>query len=243
MYYYNLSLTYITLICCETIFSKLLNKFVHINCKQLLLGGTGTPLLPPDKYLYVDGRTDFLVDDVDQARSTYNTYAGMYCNRHNKRKYVDGAMYYHLFKKCSEIIEPIPGAQIILRVRLGDSTDVSTVKICCDINLNSKFLLATNKLGKVLHKFPGNTSRSTKSDNGKMFIMGKGKLGNGKIGCYNLTTKTEDIESCLNNVASLSKLYYTGLGLHKEIASIQQARKYTTSNSNHFVPSIVQSIN
>ena len=89
-------------------------KHVIINCKQLVIGGVGTPLLPPNKYRYIDGRTNFSVCDPIEARSTYEKYSRMYANRYNRRKYVDGAMYCGLFKNCAQIIEPIPGGKYVI---------------------------------------------------------------------------------------------------------------------------------
>ena len=179
-------------------------------------------MLPPNKYRYIDGRTNFSVCDPIEARSTYEKYSRMYANRYNRRKYVDGAMYCGLFKNCAQIIEPIPGGKISLSIKIGDSNEISTVIIYCDIKITHKYLLATNKLGKVLNEFPGNTSRSTKFDNGKMYILGKGKLGNGTVGCYNLTHRTEEIQGCVNTVASFAKNYYSDLGLIKEVDCIAQ---------------------
>ena len=111
---------------------------------QVPIGSAGSPLLPPNKFRYTDGRTNILITNDIDARLLYDRYSRHHSNKNKKRKYVDGALYQSLFSNCVEVIEPIPGGHIQMNVRIGCSSEISQVQIVCDTNLNSKYLLACN---------------------------------------------------------------------------------------------------
>ena len=215
-----------------------------IKCVQYEVGNEKNPLLPPNQFVYIDGRTVINVTDPDQAKTMYNTYAGFHCNRYNKRKFVDGALYTDLFEYRKDIIYPSPNEVIELDIAINDTDEHSFVKIFYDMNENSNYLRALNRLGESLRHCKENTNRSKNKDQGKMFIVGKGKKGNGSIGSYNLTKSTDEIVSAINEVIDIAKDYYLELGLSDEINELDRRKNHgNMGNEKCFVSSIVQSQN
>ena len=144
-------------------------------------------------FRYIDGRTHFKVDDAHEARSVYRKYSSFHSNRNSKRKYVNGALYSSLFDSHVDLIHPIPGGRIILKVGIHDTDDVSDVIITCAVDIKDKYLTSLNDLGVVLSNMGDDTCRNKLHDVGKMKIVGYGKMGNGSSGMYHLTNKNKTI--------------------------------------------------
>ena len=75
-----------------------------------------------------------------------------------------------------------------------------------------------------------------------MYVLGKGKLGNGKDGCYKLTHETALIQNSCNKVSLLAGPYYNKIGLGKEVDALKGNKKHVTSDTSSLVSSIVQSV-
>ena len=43
-----------------------------------------SPLLPPNRFVYVDGRKEFEVETSSAACELYQKYSSFHCNRHNR---------------------------------------------------------------------------------------------------------------------------------------------------------------
>ena len=110
----------------------------------------------------------------------------MYNNKQKRCKYLDGALYTDLFSDCCDFIEPSKGQTININVTTEDSCS-TTICIFCDGNIHSTYLTNCKNLGIALSKFKGNTFRRNRRDIGNMYIVGNGKMGNGKSGTYRLT--------------------------------------------------------
>ena len=89
---------------------------------------------------------------------------------------------------------------------------------------------------------PGNTGRRVTHDSGEMYVLGKGKLGNRKEGCYKLTHETALIQNSSNKVSLLAEPYYNKIGLGKEVDALKGNKKHVTSDISSLVSSIVQSV-
>ena len=103
-------------------------------------------------------------------------------------------------------------------------------------------MLACNQLGDALNKFPGNNGRRVTPDSGEMYVLGKGKMGNGKEGCYKLTHETVLIQNSSNKVSLLAGPYYNKIGLGKEVETLKGNNKHVTSDSSSVVSSIIESV-
>ena len=60
---------------------------------------------------------------------------------------------------------------------------------------------------------------------GKMFIVGRNKLGNGSVGNIKLTEK-KGMSTLLRQIVSSSNNYYSDIGVDGVIRSIAQKRNY-----------------
>ena len=87
-------------------------KHAIIKAVQISSQNSNTPLLPPNQFRNIDGKTNFCISNSHDARCLYNRYAKFYTNRFNRRKYVDGAIYTDLFHDCCDVIDPLPGGII-----------------------------------------------------------------------------------------------------------------------------------
>ena len=115
---------------------------------------------------------------------------------------------------------------IELDIAINDTEEHSFVKIFYDMNENSTYLNSLNRLGELLRHCKENTSRNKNKDQGKMFIVGKGKKGNGSIGTYNLTKKKDKIVSAIDEVIDIAKDYYLELGLSDEINELEMRKPW-----------------
>lgn len=208
---------------------------------QYSISNNKSPLLPPNMFRYIDGRTNFKVNDAHEARRIYRKYSSFNSNRNNKRKYVNGALYSSLFDNHVDFIDPIPGGRIILKVSIQDTNDVSDVIITCSVDIKDKYLTSLNDLGVALSNMGDNTCRNKLHDVGKMNIVGYGKKGNGSSGVYHLTNKNKIIEKAIEKVASLSKKYYSKIDYCDDIESMREVTANSLIHCNSFVSSIVQS--
>ena len=172
----------------------------------------------------------------------YQTYANFNSNRYNRRKFVDGALYTRLYHECTDIIYPIPNRIIEIDVTLCDTHEISTVRIIYDNNILSKELLAMNELGAALDSYTDNTSRGKKNDKGKMHIIGRGKMGNGKVGTYKLSQMSTDITDATSKLTSTLKRYYETICLSNKINEINDNKLHGQMNCpQFFASSLVQS--
>ena len=105
------------------------------------------PLLPPNQFVYVDGHTILNITDPKKARSMYNTYAGFFCNRYNRRNFVDGALYTDFFEHPNYTIYPNPREVIELDIAINKHDEHSFIRIFYDMNAIDSFLNALNNLG------------------------------------------------------------------------------------------------
>ena len=171
-------------------YSHISQNNIVINAVQIEENDNRAPLIPPNRFLYIDDRTIISIDDSVEARSLYKQYAALRANRYKKRCYVTGAIYTSLFINCCDIIDPIPGRKIEIDINVGNDV-VSNVLITYDTNVTNDYLLALNTLGQTLNEYNDNTSRRNNHDPGKMIVIGKGKKANGLYGVYSLTNSTD----------------------------------------------------
>ena len=215
---------------------------IEYKATQYFINNSKAPLFPPNQFKYVDGRTTMNISNHRDARMIYQMQAKFYSNRFNRRKYVDGAIYTHLFLDQADVICPIPNTVIELDVAIDySSTNRHTsVVITYDIDTNRTQLASMNELGHSLNLCRDNTNRGNKNDEGKMHIIGKGKMGNGSVGVYNLTDSSEAILEATSKVTGSIKKYYAEMGFTKEMEEMDTNSVYDNMNeTNCFVSSIV----
>ena len=215
---------------------------IVIQAIQYPINHSKSPLLPPNHFMYIDGRTEFEVATSTAARDLYQQYSGFNSNRNNRRKFVEGAIYTRLFYDQVDIIYPIPNRIIELKIKHHQTNEYSTVKIIYDIKFDSKELVAMNSLGQVLTKFPDNTSRARKNDKGKLHVVGSGMMGNGRVGTYKLTNISIDVQAAVSRVMLSLKSYYENMYLVDDVKEIGDNALHGQMNcSQFFSSSIVQS--
>ena len=219
-------------------------KIVTFQCSQFAVENERSPLLPPNHFRYIDSRTDFTIDNPNNARTLYQRYRQFNSNRYNRRKYVNGALYTSLFDDCADIIYPTAGLVIKLDVLLLNTTERTTITILYDDNTVQTELLAMTDMGEALTSYADNTCRCNHFDGGKMNVIGSGKKGDGTYGMYNLSNCTEDIKKATMGVTSSVKEYYEGIGLSKEVLEMNNHRLHgQMDNKKFFNSTIVQSQN
>ena len=208
---------------------------------QYLINDIRTPLLPPNRFLYIDNNGILNITDIDEARCLYRRHAVLRANRYKKRCYVTGAIYTELFHDCCDFINPIPGQTIEIDIDIGCNT-ITKVKIIYDVNSMNEYLVALNTLGKTLKEYNDNTSRRNNLDMGKMIVIGEGTKGNGSYGIYSITNSTDAITDATLSVTNLAEDYYIKNGFVEEIRAIRdKSQNRGMCNNNFFVSSIVQS--
>ena len=124
---------------------------------QLCSNSDTTPLLSPNRLLHHDGKTVIYVGNNEEGRSLVNWYMSNYGNQYNKRKFVEGALYTRIFMDYADIIRPIPGRKIELKVSLADTGRTTSLYIICDVNITNSYLTTLNKLGELLMNEKPNT--------------------------------------------------------------------------------------
>ena len=215
---------------------------ILLNAVQYPINHSKSPLLPPNHFTYIDGRTEFEVKTSTTARDLYRQYSCFNSNRHNRRKFVDGAIYTKLFDDSVDIIYPLSNRIIELKIQHHNTNEISSVKIIYDKNLGSPELLAMNELGYVLGARADNTSQGPNNDKGKMHVVGRGTRGNGMVGTYKLTNVSTDVKDAVSTVMHTMKTYYENMYLTEDIEEIRDNALHGIMNcSQFFASSIVQS--
>ena len=173
----------------------------------------------------------------------YQRYAKFHCNRSNRRKFVDGALYTDLFEDCTDIITPITDRVIELDVTIQSTGEHTSILIYCSSNENDQLLIGLNKLGEAMKLCPDNTNRRKNDDIGMMHVIGKGRLGNGSVGVYKLTDSSHAIATATREITQNAKRYYNACGLGDDIDILKKkSHKYGQMGDNFFfVSTIVQS--
>ena len=148
----------------NTLFS---NTFV-ITAIQISESSKYAPLLPPNEFVYLDGRTVISVDNGDDARWQYQTYMNMKTYKAKHCKYLDGALYKEIFYEVTDIVEVKQFGRTKIDVTTSDGQSTTT-KIFHDGNKNNAHLCNCRKLGKFLSAFKGNTIRNKRMDDGDIY--------------------------------------------------------------------------
>ena len=133
----------------------------------------------------------------------------MCCNQ-KKRKYVDGAIYTDVFSEAAHIID-VPDNEIVELKILTAQKKVSSLSIYFERKSDLQHLKNCCKLGQILSNYKGNTFRKKCFDDGEIYIIGQGKVGNGSTGSYKMT-EYPGVENVLKNLTESSKNYYKAIG-------------------------------
>ena len=200
------------------------------------------PLLPPNRFLYLDKRRVVNVSTIDDARWHYNTYRQLRGWNKKKRKYIEGALYTNIFLDRCRIIDLGRGESLDIDIRTECEIE-STVTVIVDPKQSHPHIRACHQLGRTLSRFKPNTYRKNCKDKGKMYVVGTGNLGSSIIGTYAIT-EYPGVEDALNNFKDV-ELYYKGLGLGETVESIKRCQKYGRhpAMEKSFVSSITSSLN
>ena len=200
------------------------------------------PLLPPNRFLYLDKKRLVEVMKVDDARWHYNTYLGLRGWNKKRRKYVEGALYTNIFFNWCRKINLGKGERVDIQITTEDNV-VSTVSIIREKNVQHPQLQHCTNLGKVLSKYTPNTFRKNCHDRGKMYVVGNGKLGSSQIGTYRVT-ENKDVQDALSSLSN-ADIYYNGIGLAETVRSIRHKKKYSShpSMGDCFVSNVTSSCN
>ena len=199
-------------------------------------------MLPPNQYTLLDGKTKVIHSTVMRAREQYKYFMKVY--RKKQSNYVDGALYTKLFKDNVDFIWLCPSETVVINVTLEDGCS-TVIKFFYDNNAKyNEHLRNCRALGKFLCECKPNTFRRNRMDEGKMFIVGNGKLGNGRWGTFKLTEK-KGISKLLQNIVSSASKYYQLNGFDEQIHDAwceRLSENHRCMKGSH-VSSIVSSVN
>ena len=213
-------------------------SFCTINATQIPVNSTNSPLLPPNCFLHSKSSRLRNASYTTSLESFKYFKKQQQCpsNHRKKRKYVDGAIYTHIFDDRSFIIKPGVSSRILLNCNL-ENGERSTVEIYRD-NPNSIFLDKCNELGEALSK-KRQRVRWQCNDLGKMKIVGKHNDHEFSVGKY------VDVKECSKKIALLASDYFDSIGFKKYVDAIASCNKYGKCDGmeNLFCSCIVQSQN
>ena len=200
------------------------------------------PLLPPNRFLYLDRKKVVNTTTVDDGRWHYNTYMEWSGWNRKRRRYIEGALYTNIFYNQCRIIDMGKGEQLDINV-ITQSNVESTISIIVEDNVDHPHLHHCRKLGRILSKFCPNSYRKNCNDKGNMYIVGRGKLGSSGVGTYKLT-EDEEVKQQLHALADAED-YYREIGLGEAVDDIKRNKKYSNHPSMEkcFVSSITSSCN
>ena len=180
-----------------------------------------------------------------EARYIYREKCSHDLNRFKKRKFVDGAVYTDLFDKCVQIIDPVTECKTVIRIFDEDTEQLTDVVITCNTNVNDLHLMNEIDLHTALNEHAPNTYRKILNDKGAMYIVGTGKKGDGSVGTYNLSNKSEKIKRNFHRVCKSSTQYYSHWGYEQDVHTMGNYNRERNGEmaEDYFVNSIVSSVN
>ena len=203
------------------------------------MNSENSPLLPPNCFLHSKSSSLGTVSFTTSLESFeyFKKQQQIPSNCRKKRKYVDGAIYTHIFDDRSFVIKPGISSRILLNCKL-DNGKTSTVEIYRDNPKDNIFLDKCNELGETISKKKQKV-RWQCNDLGKMKIVGKHKEHEFSVGKY------VDVNECSKKISLLASDYFHSIGFKKHVDAIASSNKYGKCDwmENLFVPCIVQSQN
>ena len=201
------------------------------------------PFIPPNQFLYIDGKTHVEALSLKDGKWLYNTYSKMRSLNRKRRKYLEGALYRTIFDNSARVINLSAGEVLNLNVITQHNT-VTTMMIFVEANKHHPHLINCNRLGRELSKFRGNTCRQHCRDRGDMYIVGSGMKANKEIGIYHLTN-VPSVQHAISAIVTSAAPYYVTNGLSSKVQEIKENKKHTCHEfmKNSFVSSITSSYN
>ena len=134
------------------------------------------PLLPPNRFLYLDKKTVVNVTSINDARWHYNTYLELPAWNRKRRKYVHGALYTNIFHDTCRTINLGKGEGLDITV-MTELNIESTVSIFVEPNRDHPHLHNCCNLGRIILTYLPNSYRKNCGDKGCMYIVERGRLG------------------------------------------------------------------
>ena len=195
--------------------------FFRLFARQIGIDHYLFPLLPPNRYLYLDKKRVVNVTTVSDARWHYNTYLELHAFNKKKRKYVEGALYTNIFYSSCRIINLCKGQHLDIVVTTEHNVK-SIISIYVEADEHHPHLCCCQKIGRLLSKHRPNTYRKNCKDKGEMYVVGTGKLGSSNVGTYKLT-ESKGLEDELQNLSSAEE-YYRNIGFGETIDIIKKIR-------------------
>ena len=110
--------------------------FCRIFGRQIGVDHNLFPLLPPNRFLYLDRKRVVNVQTVEDARWHYRTYLELQRLNKKKRRYVEGALYTNIFYSNCRVLDLSRGQHLDINVTTEDNcrTKIS-IHVEADINV------------------------------------------------------------------------------------------------------------